>query len=365
MLLLGPRPSVIPNSFRLAFPLVGGRASCRVRPVQCSFHYAMTYLLDSLDDVPKLVGTAVTVGSYDGVHRGHRAMIARLRAEAQARGLSSLLVTFHPHHRVFFGREHTPFLLTDRDEKVELLLHTGMEAIVVLPFAQSLARMSAREFVRDILSERLGCRLLLVGHDQAIGRDQRRGPAEIGAIAGSVGIDVASVEPIRSGQESVSSTSIRTLLRYGDVNAAAELLGYRYLLTGQVAYGQARGRTLGYPTANLTLRDPFKLLPSDGVYVAMADPADGGGNGMLYIGRRPTFGDGPRMVELFLLDWEGDLYGRSLRVHLVERLRGDMTFGSSEELTRQIRLDEARTRELLRSQGKSPVSSLDNAAKVP
>jgi len=324
-----------------------------------------TYILKSLDDIPALTDTAGTVGSYDGVHLGHRAMIARLRDEARARALSPVLITFHPHHRIFFRREHGPFLLTALDEKLELLETTGVEAVLVLPFAERLASMRAEQFVREMLREQLGCRLFLVGHDQAIGADQLRGVTDIRAVARRVGVEVASVTPVREDRVSVSSTWIRRLLRTGDVRTASRLLGYHYFLTGEVVYGERRGRTLGYPTANLSIKEAFKLIPADGVYAATAETPGGTLRGMLYIGRRPTFGDGPRMVEVFLLDWRADLYGRSVRVHLLERLRGDMTFRSSDELAEQIRLDESHTRELFRRREENPMSALDKAMPSP
>jgi len=310
-----------------------------------------TYILDSLDRIPTLTHTAVTVGSYDGVHLGHRAIISRLCKEAAVRRLSSLLITFHPHHRAFFGHDREPFLLTDRDEKLMLLGRTGVEHIVVLPFARPLAGLTAAEFIRDIVLERLGAELFLVGHDQAIGCDQRRGPVAIGALAGPLGVEVASVAPVVEGEEPVSSTRIRAALHAGDLEQASRLLGYPYLLTGRVVHGDARGRVLGYPTANVVVAEPLKLIPAEGVYAVTADIPDGTAKGMLYIGRRPTFGEGPQVIELFLLDYAGDLYRANVRVHLLERLRGDMTFASVEELTRQIRRDEVRTRDLFQTAG--------------
>lgn len=322
------------------------------------------HVVDSLETIPRLSDTAVTVGSYDGVHLGHRAMIRRLHEAGHRRGLTSLVITFHPHHRVYFGRERQPFLLTDRGEKVELLEKTGVDAVLVLPFSRPLAGMTAAQFLRDILSQRLGCRLLLIGHDQAIGHDQRCGADAIGEIAHPVGVEIASVGPVMDATGTISSTRIRTLLREGDVAGASRLLGYHYFLTGQVVHGEARGRHLGYPTANISLGEPLKLVPADGIYAVAADISGGTEKGMLYVGRRPTFGDGPQAVELFLLDFSGDLYGKEVRVHLLDRLRGDVAFASTDELTRQIRVDEARARELFRAK-RHTTETLDKASRSP
>ena len=322
----------------------------------------MTHLPSTLDAIPILHDTAISVGSYDGVHRGHLSMIDHLRREAASRGLRTALITFQPHHRIFFRREAKPFLLTDLEEKLLLLERTGIDHAIVLPFTADLAAMSAATFMERVLRDRLGARLFIVGHDQAIGRDQLRGPERIGDPARALGIEVASVGPLMDEGEPVSSTRIREALRAGELARATALLGYPYLLTGTVVRGTARGRSLGYPTANLAPAEPLKLVPAPGVYVATADlPMGEAGaaarlhqtapplaaarlRGLVYIGSRPTFGETDEVIELFLMDYERELYGAKVQASVLERLRGDVRFASADELVGQMRQDEARAR---------------------
>jgi riboflavin kinase / FMN adenylyltransferase len=314
----------------------------------------------SLEDIPSLQDTAVTVGSFDGVHRGHISVLERLCADAAKHDLSSVVITFEPHHRLFFGRESEPFLLTDVDEKLALMTDSCVDRALVLPFDRDLAGMHAVEFVRRILSERLGAKRLLIGHDQAIGRDQVRGPDSIRRLVNQTGVEVVTCEPVNVQGNVVSSTRARTALKQGDFELAVDLLGHPYPITGRVIHGDARGRELGYPTANISLRESHKLLPAPGVYVATADvitppdngaisPATGSVRGMLYIGSRPTFGDGNTVIEFFVLDWSGDLYGATLRIQVHKRLRGDMQFAGPSELIEQIKRDEELTRSSLDS----------------
>ncbi len=307
------------------------------------------YLVRTLDDIPQFRDSAVTVGSFDGVHVGHRAIIESLHGEARTRNLTSVAITFEPHHRVFFGREPKPFLLTDLDEKLELLADTPVDSALVLPFGNELAGLPARSFLERILLERLGAKLFLVGHDQAIGNDQIRGPERIAREAEGLGLDVETVAPIVIDGTPVSSTRIRTALTEGDTSLALSLLGRPYLLTGRVVHGDERGRELGYPTANITLDEPFKLVPAPGVYIATAQVLDAPSSdlpirAMLYLGTRPTFGESQPVIELFLLDWSGDLYDSRLRVFMHERVRGDKRFVTAKALVDQIRHDEEVTR---------------------
>jgi len=309
----------------------------------------MRHLVRSLEDIPLFENTAVTVGSFDGVHVGHRTILERLRVSARARGLSSIAITFEPHHRIYFGREPRPFLLTDLDEKLALLGETSVEHTLVLPFDGLLAGLSAREFLERVLIDRLGAKLFLVGHDQAIGRDQVRGPKNVARSAKGLDLDLETVPPIDAGGAPVSSTRIRTALTDGETTVALALLGNPYLLTGKVVHGDERGRQLGYPTANIALDEPYKLIPAPGVYIATADvldtpTGDAQVRAMLYLGTRPTFDDSRTVVELFLMDWTGDLYDTRLRVSIYARIRGDMRFDGASELVERMRRDEEITR---------------------
>lgn len=307
------------------------------------------HLVQTLDTIPQCSGTAVTVGSFDGVHIGHSTIIRSLCELAHARDLTSVAITFEPHHRIYFGRELRPFLLTDLHEKLSLLDTTPVDAALILPFNRELADLSTREFLEQVLIGRLGAQLLLVGHDQAIGRDQLRGPERIAREAAGLDIEVATVPPVEIVSELVSSTRIRNALTDGDTELALTLLDHPHLLTGHVVHGHARGRQLGYPTANVVLNEPYKLVPASGVYVATAEIVDSAVvdsdiTAMLYIGTRPTFDDPRPVIELFLLDWSGDLYDAQLRISIHKRIRGDARFESPNALVEQIRRDEETTR---------------------
>ncbi len=332
-----------------------------------------TYVPSNIEDAPHLGGTAVTIGNFDGVHRGHREVIGQLRHAARETDLESVVVTFQPHHRAFFNPDAEPFLLTDMDEKLTLLRETQVDNAVVLPFNRTLASLSAADFLRRVLRGRFGVRMLLVGHDQALGADQLRGRDAIAPVAGSHGIEVASVAPVSVSAGVISSTSIRSMVADGRLDEAADALGAPYLLTGDVVHGHGEGRSLGYPTANIALAEPRKLMPADGIYVATVQvlhreesgapdhavwrPVLSAG-GMLYIGSRPTFGQtGARAVEVALLDFDGDLYGSRLRLEVHARLRGDRKFDTRQELVAQIRADEEQTRQLLAYKPAVPVDS--------
>jgi riboflavin kinase / FMN adenylyltransferase len=313
-----------------------------------------THVIQSLDRIPRFEHTAVTVGNFDGVHTGHRAVIRQLESCAGARGLDPVVITFHPHHRVFFGHADAPFLLTDLDEKLLLLQDTPLAHVVVLPFSHELAEMTAEEFTAVILRDHLDAKCLLVGHDQAMGRNQRRG-AELREVAHSAGMDTHTLDPVIEGDETVSSTAIRRAVGQGDVDTANRLAGYPYIISGYVESGDKRGRTLGYPTANVRTVDPFKLIPADGIYIAdvrIAAQAPGldtpAVTGMLYVGTRPTFyGNGERVIEVSLLDFDGDIYDRHVRVSVLSHIRDDMKFNSADELTAQMTLDEQATRKYI------------------
>ena len=303
--------------------------------------------IQSSVDLPHMASTAITVGSYDGVHSGHRAMIAQLCASARERDLQSILVTFEPHHRIYFHRETKPFLLTTTSEKRVLLQETCLDGVIVLPFSAELAALSARDFIKGILVEKLGARLLLVGHDQAFGKDQCTGRDAITACAAPLGVEVLSPAPVSSDGRVVSSTRIRGLIRTGSIAPANHLLGAPYLVSGRVVHGRERGRSLGYPTANLSIEDPFKLIPGEGIYAVFASCGGSKFAGMGYIGTRSTFGETDPVVEIALLDTNVDLYGQELQVRFVERVRADHRFPNADALLAQIRCDEQAIRSIL------------------
>ena len=288
-----------------------------------------------------------SIGFFDGVHRGHLCLIEQLRDEAGRRGMGSLLVTFDRHPRTVLSPSQVPPLLTTLEEKERLLRETGVSEIAILPFTLELSRLSAREFMEQVLRRELGVEVLILGYDHAFGHgggsldDYVRWGRE-------TGIEVVRAHELSSLM--VSSSKCRRLIEEGDVRGAAEMLGRFYTLSGEVVRGFHVGHELGFPTANLQV-DAEKVMPRNGAYAVWATLADGERRGgMLNIGTRPTIGNGETTsVEVNLLDYDGNLYDQRLMVEFVARLRDERRFDSRSELMSQLALDEAAARELLRA----------------
>lgn len=282
--------------------------------------------------------TAATIGSFDGVHRGHIAMIEETRHRASAAGLPVALVTFATHPRMIFDAVPQPFLLSSPRMHMERLAATGVERCVVLDFNRELAAMTAREFMREILVKHLNVKLLVLGYDHRFGRPVEGENADAYIDYGrEMGIEVVRAARYSEAGAKVSSSQVRRALATGDVENAATLLGYDYSISGTVVHGAALGRELGFPTANIELDEPMQLLPSNGVYEVSATVADKRYRGVMNVGVKPTVtGCGKRTVELFIIDFTGDLYGHNVCVEFVRRLREERRFSSLDELKAQI-----------------------------
>lgn len=297
---------------------------------------------------PDVAGTAITVGTFDGVHRGHLDIIARLVARAKEKGLRSLAITFAPHPLAIVNAAAAPLLLTVGSEKLEVLAETGLEYLAVLDFTPELASLGAEQFVDDVLLARFRMRDLLVGHDHGFGRERAGNATVLKELGASRGFSVGVVEEVAApGGRAVSSTAIRRAVAGGDLPLAAALLGRPYAIYGTVVRGTQRGRALGFPTINLSTPPSTKLLPPDGVYAVQVRTPTGSYGGMMNLGPRPTFGETERSIEIFLFDADGDFYGQAVRVDVVKRLRDVRAFGSPEELVAQISRDDVEARSAL------------------
>lgn len=297
---------------------------------------------------PNVTETVVTVGTFDGVHRGHRDVVEKLVARAQKLGIPSVLVTFEPHPMEIVNPAAAPLLLTTREEKLEVLVETGLEYLAVVPFTATLSTYSAEEFVARVLRRCFRMSELLIGYDHGFGR-QRAGNAEVlSALGKREGFAVEVIPPVaaRSGQ-SISSTSIRRAVAGGDLAKAAESLGRPYSVSGEVIPGEQRGRTMGFPTLNLGPPPPRKLLPPEGVYAVRAQTPRGPFGGMMNLGPRPTFGDTVTSLEAHLFDAPGDLYGSTVRLDFIARLRETRKFSSPDALREQLKIDEKNARRAL------------------
>ena len=294
--------------------------------------------------------SAVTFGVFDGVHRGHRHLVAALLEEARRESLAAVAITFNPHPRTVLRPGATIAYLTSLEERVELLQSLGLDAVGVLAFTSELAQLEPRE-VLGLLADELEMRVLLVGPDFAFGRN-RAGTLEVSSKIGEeLGFRVEAAPMLDEGGEKVGSTAVREALGRGDVRRVAQLLGRPFSLRGPVIEGDKRGRELGFPTANIAIGLDH-ALPAYGIYVSRAYVRETAYEACTSIGVRPTFeGDEKPTVEAFILDFDGDVYGEKLRIELLERLRGEERFESADELVAQMHKDIEQTRRYFRSHG--------------
>jgi len=301
-----------------------------------------------------MTATVATVGTFDGMHRGHQEVLADVVRRARAGGLVSLLVTFDPHPLEVVNPSAAPRLLTLPDEKRVQAAALGVEQIEVLAFTPALARLGPEEFVRDVLRARFAMQTLVLGYDHGFGRGRAGDVELVRRLASRDGFAMEVVSAVTEGGQPISSSLIRTAVAHGDLASAERGLGRRYSLRAAVERGAGRGRTIGVPTINLTPPDPRKLLPPDGVYAVSVEihGQRSTGNvqrygGMMNQGPRPTFGVDARGLEIHLFDFSGDLYGQVVTVEWVRRLRDVQTFPSRQALVDQIERDAVAARSVL------------------
>lgn len=306
-------------------------------------------------------GTVVTVGTFDGVHLGHRAVLDEIARRARAAGRMSVLVTFEPHPLAVVNPAAAPPRLTTEVERTEALATCEIDRVMVLRFDRAMAALEPEAFVEQLLLERCRMRELVIGHDHGFGRGRRGDVAMLRTMGAQRGFSVDVVhEVIGAAGQPVSSTAIRRAVAGGDLDGAARLLGRRHSVSASVEQGARRGRTIGFPTLNLAIR-PDKLLPPDGVWAVRVETPAGRYDGMMNQGHRPTFDDGRRLLEAHLFDAEVDLYGRQVRIGWVAPLRAIRRFRGVEDLRRQLEHDEAGARAILAAAS----DDLDAPASAP
>jgi riboflavin kinase / FMN adenylyltransferase len=287
-------------------------------------------------------GSTVTVGSFDGVHLGHQAVLEEIGRRARSSGRAAVLVTFDPHPLEVVNPDAAPPLLTTGAERLEIMVQSPLDYVLLLRFDRYLAGLTPEGFVREVLLHRCSVRELVIGHDHGFGRG-RSGDVETLRQMGAVeGFQVDVVEPVDFAGQHVSSSRIRRAVAGGDLVSAAAMLGRPYSVVGRVGQGEQRGRKLGVPTINLTDFSHRKLLPPDGVYAVAVEWRGGRAGGMMHQGPRPTFEDGRRVLETHLFDFDGDLYGEWVRIEWVERLRDIERFSTVEQLKDKMQQDRKR-----------------------
>jgi riboflavin kinase/FMN adenylyltransferase len=302
--------------------------------------------LRSLDDLA-LQNAWLTIGVFDGVHRGHQEIVRQLTAGAHANGAPAVVLTFSPHPAVILGGKRDFKCLTTPDERAGLLEALGVDAVITHPFDRALAAQTAEEFMRRV-ARSLGLRRLLVGYDFALGRAREGNVARLGELGKTLGYAIQTIPPVANGGETISSTRLRRQVAAGEVKAAAAGLGRCYTLAGPVIHGDGRGKKINIPTANLEIQ-AGKVIPANGVYACRAWAGGEKYAAVANVGVRPTFTPEEYVphVEAHLLDFGSDLYGQGLTLEFVERLREEHKFPSVEALVGQIRADIGRARGIL------------------
>lgn len=286
------------------------------------------------------MSSAIVIGNLDGVHRGHQAVLAQARAIADARGLSTVVLTFDPHPNQVL-RGWTPPRLTTLQRRIELLRRHGADHVIVEPFTRELASVTPERFAKELLASRLGAKAVVVGENFRFGAQRAGDLDRLRALGAELGFEVAAAEVARDERGPLSSTRVRAAISNGDLEEAEALLGRRHSLSGVVEHGDRRGRTLGFPTANVG--GVVEVLPPYGVYAVFADDRPA----VMNLGVRPTVDGKSLRVEVFILDFDGDLYGKPMRVHLAGRIRGEEKFAGLGELKAQIASDVDAARAIL------------------
>ncbi|MGH1572942.1 bifunctional riboflavin kinase/FAD synthetase [Methylobacterium sp. P31] len=296
---------------------------------------------------PVLAGAVAAIGNFDGVHLGHRVLVEGVRAAAREVGRPAVVLTFEPHPRAYFTPDAPMFRLTGLAAKEIVFAHLGLDGVIVRRFDGALAATGARAFVLDFLKESLGLTGVVVGHDFHFGRGREGTPAILADLCREAGMSCRIVAPVALGDETepVSSSAIRAALASGDVARANALLGYRWFVLGPVRHGDKRGRQLGFPTANVQVPD---CGLAHGIYAVRVRLASGAfHDGVASYGRRPTFDDGAPLLEVYLFDFAGDLYGQEIAVEFVGYIRGEERFASADALVARMHVDASEARALL------------------
>lgn len=292
----------------------------------------------------------VTIGTFDGVHLGHREVISKLQKISARTSGESVVFTFYPHPRIIVApQENSLRLLTSQEEKIDLLQKIGIDHLVIYPFTEEFSKLSYDEFVKDILVEKMHLNYLVIGYDHKFGQDREGDFMSLKKLSRQYGFEVERTDELLMDDNEVSSTKIRKALDEGDIQKANQYLGYQYILNGRVIEGKQLGRKLGFPTANIETYDIYKLVPRDGVYAVTVELNGLLYKGMLNVGVRPTvnYNADNRSIEVHLFDFDGDIYHADITLHFVEKIRNEQKFSGLDELREQLLKDKLSALKLL------------------
>lgn len=293
--------------------------------------------------------SVITIGTFDGVHIGHRQILERLNDRAKASGLKSILLSFFPHPRMVLQKDTNIKLLNTLDEKITILQTMGLDYTLIYPFTKEFSRMTAIEFVRDILVNGLNAKKIIIGYDHRFGRNRNANINDLRTFGNTLDFEVEEIPAQEIDDVSVSSTKIRNALFDADIKTANNYLGYEYMINGKVSRGKGIGKTLGYPTANIKVAEEYKLIPKNGVYAVKCEVNGKSLNGMMNIGFNPTVSGDEVSTEVNLFDFDDDIYGEAISVRFIEHIREEQKFESLDDLNAQLTKDKETVQHLFSS----------------
>jgi riboflavin kinase / FMN adenylyltransferase len=294
----------------------------------------------NINDFEPIKNAVVTIGTFDGVHIGHRKIIAKLQELAKEIGGETVILTFFPHPRMILNPEDQDLkLITTINEKAELLEGLGIDHLIVTPFSRDFSNLSALEYIHDILVARIGVKKIVIGYDHRFGKDRKGGLEDLQRLSKEFEYDVIEIPEQDINDVAVSSTKIRAALLNDEVDLANQYLGYSFFISGKVIRGDQIGRQIGYPTANILVGESYKLIPADGIFAVTVNIGDSIYKGMAYIGHRPTINGMSRNIEVNIFDFDKDIYDQNIRLNFHHFVRSDIKFNSLDELKVQLAKD--------------------------
>jgi riboflavin kinase/FMN adenylyltransferase len=307
------------------------------------------YIYHNIDEFVRLKNAVVTIGTFDGVHIGHRKIISGIRELADSSGGETVLLTFFPHPRMILHPEDESLkLINTINEKAELMEKLGINHLIITPFSRDFSNQTAESYIRDVLVNKIGTKKIVIGYDHRFGKDRQGGLDDLQRLGPVCGFDVIEIPEQDINEVAVSSTRIRSALLQSNIDLANTFLGYPFFITGTVIRGDQIGRQIGYPTANINIQERYKLIPGDGIFAVKVKIADEYYKGMAYIGTRPTLNGMTRNIEVNIFDFDQDIYNQQLRMDFYHFVREDIKFNSLDELKEQLAKDKLDVAALLR-----------------
>ncbi|HEY2582882.1 MAG TPA: bifunctional riboflavin kinase/FAD synthetase [Mucilaginibacter sp.] len=308
------------------------------------------HIYHHIDEFIPLKNAVVTIGTFDGVHIGHRKIISGITDLAESSGGETVLLTFFPHPRMILHPEDESLkLINTINEKAELMERLGIHHLIITPFSRDFSNQTAEGYIRDVLVNKIGTKKIVIGYDHRFGKDRQGGLYDLLRLGPVYGFDVVEIPEQDINDVAVSSTRIRSALLEGNIELANEFLGYPFFITGTVIRGDQIGRQIGYPTANIVIEERYKLIPGDGIFAVKVKVAGEYHKGMAYIGTRPTVNGITRNIEVNIFDFDRDIYNQQIRMEFYYFVRGDIKFNSLAELQQQLAKDKLDVAELLGS----------------